>query len=70
MTTIEEDALIRRILASTLPDGSPIAARIKAEAILSRLIPGEVPTGLRRLVALGIGKSARDVRRKGGPSHA
>lgn len=64
-TTTEDDALIRQVLQSTMPNGSPISHREKADAILSIYLTGEVPPGLRRLVALGIGKSARDARRKG-----
>jgi hypothetical protein len=70
MTIIEEDVLIRRILIGTMPDGSPISSGAKADVILARYVAGEVPSGLRRLVALGISKSARDACRKGGRSHA
>lgn len=51
--------LVHALVHATMPDGTPISSRVKAETILAQLGITDCPTLLVRLVAAGVGHRMR-----------
>ncbi|APT30033.1 hypothetical protein MCBMB27_00742 [Methylobacterium phyllosphaerae] len=69
MTTDQPDAdprnaLVQALVYATMPDGSPISSRVKAETILSQLGFTDCPSTLAQLIAVGVSEKARFAKRR------
>lgn len=62
--------IIQDILNATMPDGSPIRPEVKADALLSQLVPGAVSPSLHRLFTMGVQAATNQIRRSRTPFYA